>query len=46
MKKNEECPVKNVIGIFSRYFDSSLVGNETKSGGNPVIFLANAMESL
>ena len=40
-------PVKNVTGIFSCLFDGSLVWfeNETKSDGNPIIFLANAMEN-
>ena len=39
-------PVKNVTRIFSCLFDGSLVWfeNEIKSDGNPVIFLANAME--
>ena len=39
-------PVKNVTGIFSCLFDGSLIENETqwKSNGNPIIFLANAME--
>ena len=40
-------PVKNVTGISSCHFDGSLVWfeNETKSQtGNPIIFLANAME--
>ena len=39
-------PVKNVIWIFSCLFDGSLVWfeNETKSDGNPIIFLANASE--
>ena len=39
-------PVKNTIGIFSCLFDGSLVWfeNEIKSGGNPIIFLVNAME--
>jgi len=38
-------PVKNVKRIFLS-FDGSLVWfkNETKSDGNPIIFLANAME--
>ena len=35
-------PVENVMGIFSCLFDGSLVENETKSYGNPIIFLANA----
>ena len=30
-------------GFFSCLFDSSLVGNETESYGNLIIFLANAM---
>ena len=38
-------PVKNVtLYIFSCLFDGSLVENDTKSDGNPVIFLANAIE--
>ena len=39
-------PVKNVTRIFSCPFEGSLVWfeNETKSDGNPIIFLANAME--
>ena len=37
-------PVKNVTQIFSCFFDGILVENETKSDGNPIIFLANAME--
>ena len=37
-------PVKNMTGIFSRLFDGSLLENDTKSDGNPIIFLANAME--
>jgi len=37
-------PVKNVTRIFSRRFDGSLVKNEIKSDGNPIIFLANAVE--
>ena len=37
-------PLKNVTRIFSCPFDSYLVENETKSDGNPVIFLANAMK--
>ena len=37
-------PVKNVTRIFPRPFDGSLVENETKSDGNPIIFVANAME--
>ena len=37
-------PCKNVTRIFSCLFDSSLVENETKSDGNPIISLANAME--
>ena len=41
-------PVKNVTRIFSCLFDGSLVWfeNETKSDGNPIIFLANAMQIL
>ena len=41
-----EDPVKNVTGIFSCHIDGSLVWfeNENKSGGNPIIFLANAMK--
>ena len=33
-------------GFFHVYlvFDESLVESETESGGNPIIFLANAME--
>ena len=37
-------PVKNVTWIFSLLFDGSLVENDTKSDGNPIMFLANAME--
>ena len=37
-------PVKHVTGIFSCLFDGSGVENETKSDGNPIIFLVNAME--
>ena len=37
-------PVKNVTRTFSRLFDGSLVKNDTKSDGNPIIFLVNAME--
>ena len=37
-------PVKNVTGVFSCLLDGSLVENETKFDGNPVIFFANAME--
>ena len=37
-------PVKYVTGILPCPFDRSLVENETKSDGNPIIFLANAME--
>ena len=37
---------KNVTRIFSCLVDGSLVGfkNEAESDGNPIIFLANAME--
>ena len=35
-----ENPVKNV----TRIFDGSLIENEPKSDGNPIIFLANAMK--
>ena len=38
------CPVKNIKRTFSCCFDGSLVANETKSEGNPIIFLTNAME--
>ena len=38
-------PVKNVTGVFLCLFDSRLVENETESDGNPIIFLANAMET-
>ena len=41
---NIDSPVKNVIWILSCVFDGSLVENETKYDGNPIIFLANAME--
>ena len=37
-------PVKNVTRILSYLFDGSLVENDIKSDGNPIIFLANAME--
>ena len=37
-------PLKNVTWIFSCLFDGNLVENETKSDGNPIIFLATAME--
>ena len=37
-------PVKNVTWIFSCLFAISLVGNDPKSDGNPIIFLANAMK--
>ena len=30
--------------MFSCVFEDSLVENETKSDGNPIIFIANAME--
>ena len=33
-------PVKNVTRVFSCLFDGSLVENDTKSDGNPIIFLA------
>ena len=42
--KNRKYPVKNVTRIFSYLFNGSLVENETKSDGNPIIFLANAMK--
>ena len=42
--KIKSVPVKNTIRIFSCLFDGSLVKNETKSDGNPIIFLANAVE--
>ena len=38
------CPVKNVAWIFSCLFDGSLVENDTKSDGNSISFLANAVE--
>ena len=41
---NDKTPVKNVTGIFSCLFKGSLVENNTKSDGNPIIFVANAME--
>ena len=37
-------PVKNVTGIFFCLCDGSLVENETKSDGYPIIFLANVIE--
>ena len=37
-------PEKNVIRIFSCPFDCRSVENETESKGNPIIFLANAIE--
>ena len=37
-------PVKNVTWISSCLSDDSLLENKTKSDGNPIIFLANAME--
>ena len=37
-------PYKNMTWIFSRLFDGSLVENDIKSNGNPIIFFANAME--
>ena len=39
-------PLKNVTRMLSCLFDGSLVwfGNETKSDGNPIIFLAIAMK--
>ena len=40
----DEYPVKNATRIFSCLFDGRLVENETKSDGNPGIFLANAPE--
>ena len=36
--------LKNVRRIFSWLFDGSLVENDPKSDGNPIIFIANAME--
>ena len=35
---------KNVTRIFLCPSDGSLVGNETKSDGNPIIFLAKSMK--
>ena len=37
-------PVKNETRIFSCLFEGSLVENNTKSDGYPIIFLANAVE--
>ena len=37
-------PVKNVTWMFSCLFYGSLVKNETKSDGNPIISLENAVE--
>ena len=37
-------PVKNVTPLFSCLFDGSLVEIDTKSDGNLIIFLGNAME--
>ena len=45
-KNNNDHPIKNVTWSFSCLFDGSLVENDTKSDGNPVIFLANAVEIL
>jgi len=43
--KDRVCPVKNVLRIFSYPYDGSLVANDIKSEGNPIIFLKNAMET-
>jgi len=39
-------PVKNVTGIFSCLFDDSLVENDIKTDGNPIIFLTNTRKFL
>ena len=39
----EVTPVKNVTWIFACLRDGSLVGNETKPDGNPIIVVANVM---
>jgi len=38
------CPVKTVTRIFSCLFEGSLVENDIKSDGNPIIFLMNDRE--
>ena len=42
MYTNNEYPAENVTWIFSSFL--VWFENETKSNGNPIIYLANAME--
>ena len=44
LTKDNDSPVKNVTRILSSLFDGGSVENETEFDGNPIIFLANAME--
>ena len=43
-KKKKAILVKNLTRVLSCLFDGSLFENNTKSDGNPIIFIANAMK--